>query len=334
MKISIIVSFVVLCFSIQIMASEGHLKNKMTKANRFAFAKDLTQIEEAIWPYSILSIGHSMQSYQKYGFSGAYWHDGLDIRGNANQPVFATVSGKIVNIENYYPGQPLYWEVAILDDSGFVWKYHHVDSKSIPEEIKKAYKDGTRIKQGDHIGNIVPWPVTAHGEVYNHIHMLIVDGKGRYVNPFRLLPKLADTSIPEILEIGIFDSNLKRLKGNTVRGKHGLYVNAFDTVLHEKFSLTPYLITYRLDNGPERLVWRFDHLPSVDNDKDFINDFYLKGTCGDYSCRNFIINLNFDTSSNNGTTFLVLEPGSHQVDVTVMDFSGNKASKSFIYLVK
>lgn len=334
MSITKYILLLVVCLTQYALGSE-HLKNKITKANSFAYAQNLKNTQDAIWPYSPLSIGHSMQSYQKYGFSSPYWHDGLDIRGNANEAVYATVAGKVVNIENYYPGDPLYWEVAILDDSGFVWKFHHVDSKSIPEKIKEAYKTGARIKQGEHIGNITPWPVTTYGERYNHIHLLVVDGKGRYVNPFRLLPKLADTSVPVIKKIGLFDSNRKLLNTDRVSGKHGIYVNASDTVLHNKFVLTPYMISYRLDNGDEKTVWKFDYLPSVDNDKDYITDFYLDGTCGNYRCRDFFINLNFNPqSSTKATNFLNLPKGQHQVEVIVRDFLGNHSSKTYQYSVR
>lgn len=320
-------------YSVSLFAKHVHLKNIRTKANSFAKAIDLINIEESIWPYSIKSIGHSMQSYQKYGFSSAYWHDGLDIRGEANEKVYASVSGRVVNIENYYPGEPLYWEVAILDDSGFVWKYHHIDSTSIPLEIKKAFKNGTRIKQGDYIGNIISWPVSSYGEKYNHIHLLIVDGKGRYVNPFKLLPKIEDTSVPTILKIGLFDSNRKIIQGDKVRGDHGVYIQASDTVMHDKFILTPYFISYSLDHGAETPVWKFDYLPSVDNDQDYINDFYLKGTCGDYRCREFYINLNFNKKYTKATKFFKLNAGKHNITVFVKDFAGNSFSKTFSYTV-
>lgn len=313
-------------------ASE-HLKNKKTLADRLAWAKSTKEIQPSRWPYDLKSIGHSMQSYQNYS-SSPYWHDGLDIRGDEGQAVYATVAGKIVNIENYYPGNDLYWEVAILDDSGFIWKYHHVDKNSIPNEIRSALRTGNRIEQGDLIGSIVRWPVSAYGERYHHIHLLVVDGNGRYINPFKLLPPLADTSAPVIEKIGLFNSRRNLVNGTSIRGAHGLYVEASDTVLHERFTLTPYLISYKLDHGPEQIVWKFDHLPSNTNDTDYIRDFYLSGTCGNYSCRKFNINLNFDLNSSNATKFFNLASGEHKIEVTVSDFAGNSTSKEFIYTVE
>src|SRR6478609_8631666 len=109
----------------QVWAHEKELK---TKADLFAYAEFESQGHHP-WPFPLLSIGHNMQSYQNYGGS-AYWHDGLDIRSVVDQPIYSAAGGKIVNVENYQPGNPMYWEIAILDDEGFVWKYHHVNRQS------------------------------------------------------------------------------------------------------------------------------------------------------------------------------------------------------------
>src|SRR5690606_1369612 len=87
------------------------------------------------WPIDYLSIGHNMQSYQNYSFS-PYWHDGLDIRAKEEERVYSSTAGEIVAIVNYVRGNPLYWEVAIKDKDGLVWKYHHIDKKTIPEALK------------------------------------------------------------------------------------------------------------------------------------------------------------------------------------------------------
>jgi len=328
-----LLTFFLLSTNFLYASEHEHLKNVKTIADSFAWAKNLNSVEQSIWPFALKSIGHSMQSYQNYSFS-PYWHDGLDIRGEAGQQVFSTVSGKVVNIENYQRGNDLYWEVAILDDSGFVWKYHHMDKNSIADVIKEAYKTGERIKQGEYIGDIVTWPATSFGERYHHIHLLVVDGNKRYVNPFTLLPKLEDTSAPQITEIGLFDNKRKMISGTTTSSEHGIYIVAQDLVLHDQFILTPYLITYSLDNGADQTVWRFDYLPSVDNDTDYINDFYLKKTCGNYSCRKFYINLNFDKNAKDATKFFDLSPGIHEIKVTVSDFVGNQSQKNFQYNVR
>jgi hypothetical protein len=315
-----------------VTTTQAHLKSTTTHADNYAWSTSLDSSQEAMWPYEIKSIGHSMQSYQNYSTS-PYWHDGLDMRGEAHQEIFSATAGIVVNIENYYPGNKYYWEVAILDDSGFVWKYHHVEEKSITSLMKNSYKYGNRINKGDSIGKIIPWGQSAYGEQFHHIHLLIVDGTGKYINPFKLLPRLADTTFPIITKIGLFDKRRKIISGNQVSGKHGVYIDASDTVLHDKFLLTPYFISYRLNHSLEKVVWQFDHLPSVTNDEDYILDFYLKGSCGNYHCRKFYINLNFNKNFPDATEFFQLEEGEHEIEVKVMDFAGNATTKIFSYKV-
>jgi hypothetical protein len=312
---------VLLLCATQVLAHESESK---TKADKLAFAEYGTQ-KNYQWPFPLLSIGHNMQSFQNYGGS-AYWHDGLDIRSTPNQPIYASIGGKVVNVENYQRGNPLYWEVAILDEDGFVWKYHHVDRKTIPEEIFKAFKNKSEIPTGTFIGNVVEWPITSFGEVFNHLHLLVVAKDGKYINPLLMMAPLEDRDAPQITKIGLV-KNHRPIAGNKVSGPHGVYVEASDLILHHKFILPPHKISYKLNGMSEKLVWEFVHLPSGSNDLDFINDFYLSGTCGNYSCRKFNINLNFEPKSPKGT--FNLHSGSHQIEVIVEDIVGNRASETF-----
>lgn len=305
-----------------------HEKELRTKADNFATAKFSGQRNHP-WPFPLLSIGHNMQSYQDYGGS-PYWHDGLDIRSRADQPMYAAAGGKVVNFENYQPGNSLYWEIAILDDEGFVWKYHHVDRKSIPEEIITAYKKGGSVKAGTLLGNVVRWPISTMGEVYHHLHLLVVAKDGQYVNPFLMMEPLPDTKAPVIKKIGLA-KNHSPIEGNQVSGAHALFMEASDLTLHEKFLLPPYKISYKIDGGEETVVWEFINLPSGKNDTDYINDFYMKGTCGDYYCRKFYFNLNFTKAAPRKT--MTLNPGAHSIEVFVEDVVGNKSSESFQWKV-
>jgi hypothetical protein len=311
-----------------ISAAFAHEKETKTRADLLATASFTTQRHHP-WPFALLSIGHNMQSYQDYNGS-PYWHDGLDIRARQDQPIQAAVGGRVVNIENYVRGNPLYWEIAILDDEGFIWKYHHVERRSIPSEIQSALKSGKKIPEGAYLGNVVRWPITTYGELYHHLHLLVVAKDQMYINPFLMMLPLADTSSPIIHKIGI-SKNHEVLGGNSVKGPHGLYVQASDLVLHDKFLLPPHKISYRLDGGEERLVWEFTNLPGGGSDTKFIEDFYLNGTCGNYSCRKLLINLNF--TPDNPRQLLSLPSGAHRVDVTLEDIVGNSVSGSFQWTV-
>jgi len=317
--------FVLLLTISQAMAHERIVK---TKADAFAFGK-FTEQENHQWPFPLLSIGHNMQSYQDY-YGSPYWHDGLDIRAVQDQPIYAAAGGKVVNIENYVPGNHLYWEVAIRDDNGFVWKYHHVAKETISQEIQTAFKTGLKIAEGTLIGNIVKWPTSSFGEVYHHLHLLVVGENGLYINPFLMMEPLSDTQAPTISKIGLA-KNHKPIDGTEVTGEHALFLEASDLVFHKKYILPPHKISYRLDNAEEKVVWNFIHLPSGKNDVDYINDFYMKGTCGNYICRKFYFNLNFSLQNPRGVFKLPI--GDHQIEVMVEDMVGNKATKSFTWRV-
>lgn len=306
----------------------AHVKEVRTKADKMATAS-FTQQRFHLWPFPLLSIGHNMQSFQNYSFS-PYWHDGLDIRSVPNQIIYAAAGGKIVNIENYVKGDDHYWEIAIQDNEGFVWKYHHVDKNSIPSEIKDAYKSGHKISDGAIIGNVVKWEISSYGEVYHHLHLLVVGKDGQYINPFLMMQPLSDTVSPVINKIGLA-KNHRPIEGQAVKGQHALYMEASDLTLHHKFLLPPHKISYRLDKGEEQLVWEFIHLPSGKNDTDYIDDFYMEGTCGNYSCRKFLFNLNFTVKD--PRALMKLTPGPHEVEVSIEDVVGNKTSKNFSWTV-
>lgn len=313
MKILLILSFL----SLSVFAHERNFK---TRADLFATALKTSPLTTHPWPFPLLSIGHNMQSFQNYDGS-PYWHDGLDIRSEQDQPIYAAAGGKVVNIENYIRGNALYWEVAILDAQGFVWKYHHVAKESI------AVKNGELVKEGSLIGNVVRWPISTFGERYHHLHLLVVAKDGQYINPLLLMNALEDTSSPVISTIGIAKNHKPQIGETKVKGPHALFVEASDLILHQKFILPPHKISYRLDGLEEVVVWEFTHLPSKTNDTDFINDFYMTGTCGNYQCRKFYINLFF--SPENPRLQKTLTTGAHSVEVNVEDILGNRASKQF-----
>ncbi len=89
---------------------------------------------------------------------------------NYGVPVYTQTGGQVVNVQNYRSGDPLYWEVAILDPEGYVWQFHHIDHTTIPQEIHDAYQaylndpdTGGSVEPGTWIGDIVEWPVESFG---------------------------------------------------------------------------------------------------------------------------------------------------------------------------
>ena len=124
------------------------------------------------WPFTFDQMGHAIQSYQNYssGTSAAYFHHGIDMIAVNGTQVYTRSGGQVVNVENYQPGQAIYWEVAILDAEGYVWQYHHIDRNTIPQSIIDAFEawkanptTGGYISPNTRIGNIVYWPVVSMG---------------------------------------------------------------------------------------------------------------------------------------------------------------------------
>lgn len=281
------------------------------------------------------SIGHTIASYQHYG-GNPYFHHGIDSRAPFGTDVFTYSGGQIVNIENYQPGNPLYWEVAVLDPDGFLWQYHHIDMPTIPQYIWDKYDEyladplnGGFVPPITHVGDIVEWPVFTFGEYFHHIHLNIYDGDGHYYNGFYLHEPLPDIQSPEILQIGLYQ-NGQILPGNEVQGNYSLYIRARDLIMHQQFYVPPNEIIYTVDAGPTETTWKFDGLPGGGNNQAYVTEFFIPPTCGDYECRDFYINLGFAVGPDRP---FPTDPGQHTVTVTVRDFVGNEASADYTWTV-
>lgn len=297
---------------------------------------NLTQHGVYAWPFTFDSIGWSMQSYQDYG-GQPYFHHGMDMMVMWGTDVFNRSGGQVVNIENYQPGNELYWEVAILDPDGYIWQYHHIQESTIPQfiwdkfaEWQNDHQNGGFIPQDTLLGKNIEWPVWSFGKQFNHIHLNILAEGGVYVNGFEFHEPLSDTVGPEIQGIGLIQ-NGQVIPGNTVEGSYSLYVHARDLILDDVFYLPPWDIEFSVDGGPVHTTWQFNTLPGGADDTAYLDDFYVvPPTCGDYGCRDYYIDLGFIPDSQYGFPWT---GGQHTIDVTVKDYAGNVANGSFTYSV-
>lgn len=295
--------------------------------------RDQRKQNRAPWPVSIKSIGHTMASYQRYGgLSEAYFHHGLDIRADAGSDVLASVGGRVVNIENYMPGDDAYWEVAILDDEGFIWQYHHIERQSIPDNIFQAFKSQTAIAAGTKLGEVYYWSVVTFGERYHHIHLNILGKNKAYLNPFEFLEMLPDKSGPEISKLFLV-RNGNSVAGNSISaGSYTIGAEIKDLILSDVFIVPANEIKVSIDGSAPFTVWKFDSLPGEASNEKYVNDFYLpKLACGDYSCRKPIINLGFRKSP---IQVFPSTRGTHEVEVLVSDYNGNQARQTFSWTIE
>jgi hypothetical protein len=290
------------------------------------------------WPFALQSMGHAIQSYQYYGGS-PYFHHGLDIMAPAGTYVYTRSGGQVVNIENYQPGNSLYWEVAILDPEGYLWQFHHIDEPTIPDGIwDKWYEyladpiNGGFVPTDTYIGSIVWWPVGYPGAPTNfhHIHLNILGEDGAYINGLEFHVDLMDPVSPELYTIGLLQ-NGQVFPGNQVTGEYGLYVRTRDLLMSDLYWLPPYEVTFSVDGGPVTSVWPFDNLPGGGDRYAFVTDYFVvPPTCGDYGCNDFWIDLGFTTG---GQRPFPADPGQHTVDVWSYDFAGNVTTGSFTWTV-
>ena len=296
------------------------------------------------WPIAMNQMGWNMQSYQNYGSTAAdaYFHHGVDmVTNNYGVNVYAVSGGRVVNVQNYTPGNVLYWEVAILDPQGYVWQYHHIDNTTIPQAIKDAFSQCVLPKSnyaascgyiapGTLIGKNVRWTVSTFGYYFHHIHLNILAAGDVYINPLEFLTLGSDTQAPEIQAIGLLKNNTVTA-GAIVTGDYGLYVRARDLYQSSVFYMPPYKYEFALDGGDWTTVWEFHTFPGGANDYTYVNDFYVyPPTKGDYSTRDFYIDLGFTTS---GQRAFPTTPGSHTIQVRVADYNGNTATSSWTYTV-
>ncbi len=288
------------------------------------------------WPYDLDSIGWNIQSYQDYGGT-PYFHHGLDMMKIYGTNVYNRSGGQVINIENYRPGNDLYWEVAVLDPDGYIWQYHHIDVDTIPQYIWDKYDEyledpvnGGFIPPDTYIGDIVYWPVWSFGKQFNHIHLNILGAGGVYMNGFEFHTPLPDTVGPEIQGIGLLKYG-QIYPGNEVDGDYSLYVHARDLVLDDVYYLPPYEFTFSVDGGPTQTTWRFDTLPGGADYYLYLQDLYVvPPTCGNYECRQFYVDLGFIPNSQYE---FPCSGGGHTIAVTVTDYVGNADTQVYTYIV-
>lgn len=291
------------------------------------------------WPFTFVQMGHAIQSYQNYssGTSQAYFHHGIDMIAPNGTEVYTRSGGKVVNVENYQPGNSLYWEVAILDEEGYVWQYHHIDKPTIPDLIYQKFAEwqadpvnGGYISPNTHIGNIIYWPQVSFTYRFNHIHLNILAAGDIYLNPMEFHTPIEDTQSPEIQAIGLLNGNTI-VSGNMASGNYGMYVRARDLYKSTVYYLPPYKTEFSIDGGQWTTVWEFHDFPGGFNDEAYVNDFFVPViTKGDYYNRDFYIDLGFTTE---GQRTFTNEPGEHTIEVRVWDYAGNSDLDSFTYNV-
>lgn len=174
-----------------------------------------------------------MQQYQDISWP-AYFHGGVDIRGEAGQKVLTPVGGVVE--AGYYayndeengkstkyflslkealaghskpPWGKLFFEVAVTTPSGYRFEYHHIDPDKLPDAIfEKAQMDDQvhsaldrSIPAGQVVGNLIQWPDLVQEVSYHHLHYNVISPTGLYINPLKISIAFDDRTPPKIKDI-------------------------------------------------------------------------------------------------------------------------------------
>jgi hypothetical protein len=290
--------------------------------------------------------------------SPAYFHAGIDIRGEQNQDVIAPVSGRLEG--GYYsyvdevdgrstkyflplrevldgkaqpPWGKSYFEIAITDGNGFRFELHHVDPDLLTESIKTRILENQFVAAGEVVGQLVVWNRYLLGVRFHHLHYNIVSPDGIYLNPFALSEPINDTIAPQIVALyspilpGPCGTSFPRLDPandlSKLANKGYLVLEAFDQIFGGRESLAPAMLRADFD-GQKPFLWDFTQaleLPS--GQRPNISKMHLYYLCTDKG------SLQPASRSNHFYYIIPLPAGySGNVRVTVTDQVGNSTSQT------
>ncbi len=260
----------------RILLKEGYKKIQYTKKNPFPNIQDSLPVRTLNWPVAFFSqsqmLGNSMAQYQPFDNPG-YFHGGCDLRVKLNEKVFAPIAGQLEaghysyttntdgSMIKYWKAWPLtgdstYFEVAVINEEGYRFEFHHMDRKRLPEQIVALLNaGGGRVEAGTYLGDAVYFSSS-----YHHIHYNIVSPDGLRINPESVSLALPDTTAPEIKGVyaRLDNQTAQTVVENTiVKNKiTELIVWTRDQLNFSIFDQPPVFIQLQFKTG-ELFVWDF-----------------------------------------------------------------------------
>lgn len=227
------------------------------------------------WPVAFQdeyqTVANSMVQYQPFG--DPYFHGGCDLRVYPQEKLISPVAGKLeaghyaYDVDNkgklikYWKpwpqkGESLYFEIAVVDDEGNRFEFHHVDRAKLPQLIiQKLNQGGQRVQAGEHLGQTILWP----GGGYDHIHYNVITADDVRVNPEWVSHLIEDHQPPRLIQVGVV--NQKNYAYSVQNGSHltqipqSFAVAVVDHFDKDKYDHPPVWIKLESDLG---LVWEWD----------------------------------------------------------------------------
>ncbi len=331
----------------------------------YAFLNQVFASELLDWPVKLNNESHQFGANlsQFVEIGSKYFHAGQDIVASAGSEVITPVSGRIE--AGYYEYRDLptghsekifyplletmndlvlqtrlrtFFEVAIIDDEGRRFEFHHIDAVKMTMDIRGAIITNKRIEAGTVVGHVVSRELNQFGILYDHIHYNVIDKNGKYLNPFALSSEVKDEIPPKIKGVFYKEENtlakcklhngefLKSVKENTeILNPEYLVFEAEDYLSNNKIAQAVTIIDISYDQGDVPNL-TYDFSKGLELDFDIREIYYGKFCIGDPAYP-----LNLKGSVNTKFYYKVPLPLAYDggVTVSVYDFKGNKTVKSF-----
>ncbi len=333
---------------------------------RIPQAADLPLTRDGLrWPTEPNSqnpIGNTYGEFQYYG-GAPYMHPGVDVMGEADQPIYAVKAGWVKAILT--TSGEWHWRVAVGDSAGAGecegYLYAHLEQNSIAVQV------GDYVEEGQYLGALVDWPVAG----FTHIHFARirdagVEWYGNWLcpdNPHLDFVEQTETQPPEF-EPAVGSDLLAFCRNETsnyqdpgaLSGQVDIIAHIGDQILTDWVcTVQEVRLTIHPLGDPGSPV--IDDLLAIYYDMaldtysggpidPFLVDLFYKqdGTCfteGDYGAREFYYIL---TNTNGDLVYeeedflecwdtRVIPDGEYVVQVTAFDVAGNAASDSMVVTV-
>jgi hypothetical protein len=241
-------------------------------------------------PYAKSYIGNNFVQFQPYGKPG--YHMGGDMLLESASWALAPVGG-LVEAGHYaytdlpngdrikqwiaWPGagDNNYFEVAVIDSNGTRFELHHVDRRTLTNEVIEALKNGGSVVAGQRLARVVPWPTRFH---YVHVHLNVFNSFGVAINPESVFEIIPDSVVPNVSFLALYqDGSTEWLKeGVTITKpvKSFIVYGSDEKDLNEYVQAVPYIEFSRDGAIVNALDFRFNLLDSSGIFID-IREFYL-----------------------------------------------------------
>lgn len=304
-------------------------------------------------PQQFIGNMHQFQTFT----NPSYYHGGVDVLAHEEQVVTTPVSGVIEGVyysysDDYFgnaekfeihlrdivngfveqPSDKRYFEVAIIDEQGNRFEFHHINPDTLPDEIRQKILLGDSwVSAGTIIGSVIDFR-SRRGKIdMDHLHYNIVNHQGYYLNPFHFSKTINDDSPPQLTNIYAAKKSfchqtpelVEFSDDHPLETEKMIVVRTLDLIGKELFSQAPMIIHAKFSDG-EEFMWDFStSIVDQTGNRPWIREVYLHSKC--------IAGLGELRASNNSDFYFKIPVPSRfhgSIEVTVYDQNFNFTTKT------